>query len=93
MNASWEHNFKPYLGQRVTLNAAGYQELGLRSKEAFDQAQEMRIIAFENINADAPPDSPEIWVVQVDKPLIDMFLIDTTMLTPLDDRSGYAIVI
>jgi hypothetical protein len=68
--------FKPHVGQKVKLNAAGFRELRLDSEEAFEQARDMTITAFENINEGANWAEP-IWVVQVDKPLINRFLLDT----------------
>lgn len=63
------------VGQRVKLNAHGYSMLRLDSAEAHEAAKDLVVTYMENIGyADAP-----IWSMDVDSPLINMFLLDSTM--------------
>lgn len=88
------NNFKPYVGQKVRLNDFGYYQIdGIRSREAFKQAENMIITDFENINAYSPLVTPPIWAINVDQPEINMFLLDTTMVTPLEGLTGEARVL
>ena len=68
---------KPTVGQRVCLNDEGYDRLGLRSREAIKQSQNMTITEVENINAGTS--SPPIWMIEVDQPEINFFLLDASM--------------
>lgn len=72
-------NTKPSIGQRVRLNDCGYQGLHLTSAEAMRQSTDMRITDVENIGY---PERP-IWAIDVDQPLINMFLLDASMVDPL----------
>jgi hypothetical protein len=74
-------NTKPTIGQRVCLNNTGYDRLWLRSREAIKQSQNMRITDVENINAGTG--SEPIWMIEVDQPLIDFFLLDSSMVDPI----------
>ena len=71
-------NIKPYVGQKVRLNDIGYDELRLSSREAFKQAEKLTIRYVENIGYEDAP----IWAIDVDQPLIDMFLLDSRMVEP-----------
>ena len=71
----------PYVGQKVRLNDAGYQACPLRSRDAHKQADNMTITAVENINAGRS--STPIWCIDVDQPLINIFLLDATMVDPV----------
>lgn len=86
--------FKPYIGQKVRLNDYGYRHIGgIQSREAAKQAENMTITGFENMNANAPPGSPPIWAIDVDQPEINVFLLHSDCVTPLEGRTGYAVVL
>lgn len=82
--------FKPHVGQLVRLNDSGYANVGIRSQEAAKQAERMRITSFHNINDGAAPGTPPIWVIEVDQPMMNVYLLDTSMVTPLEGHSGRA---
>lgn len=87
------NNFKPYVGQKVRLNDEGYSQIGVRSREQAKAAENMTITRFANLNEKAPPGSDEIWMIKVDQPLMDMFMLDTTMVEPTEGLSGEARVL
>lgn len=69
----------PHVGQRVQLNKVGYATLHLTSNEAHEQAKRMVITDVENLgHAHAP-----IWAIEVDQPLINIFLLDSSMVDPI----------
>lgn len=78
--------WKPYLNQRVKLSRKGYAELKLNTPEAYEASKSMRITSFENLGYDHEP----IWVVTVDAPEINIFMLSTDLLEPLDGLSGWA---
>ena len=67
------------VGQRVKMNAFGYEELRLGSLEAFEASKDLTLTYIKNIGT---PDAP-IWDVEVDNPLINMFLLEGNMFEPL----------
>lgn len=69
----------PKIGQRVKLNRKGFSSLRLDSEEAFAQAMNMQVMALENMGTEREP----IWAVEVDQPLINCYMLDSSMLTPL----------
>lgn len=73
-------NTKPYVGQHVKLRRETYKELKLDSIEAFEQSKHM-IITYvgENIGYDHEP----IYVIHVNQPLINHFLLDASMVDPI----------
>jgi hypothetical protein len=71
-------NTKPTVGQRVRLNDRGYADLHLTSAEAIRQSQDMRITGVENMGHPRAP----IWAIDVDQPLIDMFMLHADMVDP-----------
>jgi hypothetical protein len=73
-------NTKPYIGQRVRLNDVGYRDLHLTSADAIRQSTEMRITGVENMGGRGGPD---IWAIDVDQPLIDMFMLHAGMVDPI----------
>jgi hypothetical protein len=70
-------NTVPVVGQRVRLNNTGYDRLWLRSREAIKQSQNMAIMSVENLNSGTS--SEPIWLIEVDQPEIDFFLLDASM--------------
>lgn len=64
------------IGSVVRLKAEEYQYLHLTSPEAFEQAKKMHITKIENING---PKDPPIFVIEVAEPLMNQFLLDTSM--------------
>lgn len=75
----WDGAFKPHVGQKVKLNRVGFAELKLESEEAFEQAKNMTIIGVENLGDAYEP----IWSIDVNQPLINQFMLDTSMVQPL----------
>lgn len=74
--------WKPSVGDIVKLSAYGYHTLALQSHEAFEQAERMRVNRVENVGTDSEP----IWVVEVDQPLINRFILESTMLENITIR-------
>lgn len=74
-----EETFQPIVGMHVKLSAESFKRLWLDSEEAFKQAQSMRITYVENIGYESEP----VWLVEVDQPLINKFLLEASMLKPL----------
>lgn len=73
-------NSRPYVGQHVKFNREAYKDLKLDSIEAFEQSKHMIITEVgENIGYDNEP----IYVIQVNRPLINRFLLDASMVEPL----------
>lgn len=66
---------RPIVGQRVRLNDFGYESLHLTSAEAIRQSQDMRITHVENMGTASCP----VWAVDVNQPLINMFLLHAEM--------------
>lgn len=66
---------RPIVGQRVRLNDAGYESLHLTSAQAIRQSQDMRITRVENMGTTSNP----IWAIDVNQPLINMFLLHAEM--------------
>jgi hypothetical protein len=73
-------NTKPFVGQRVRLNDVGYRDLHLTSADAIRQSTDMRITGVENM---AVRGGPPIWAIDVDQPLIDMFMLHAGMVDPI----------
>ena len=67
------------VGQRVKMNAFGYEELRLGSLEAFEASKCLTITYVNNIGTEDQP----IWDVDVDNPLINMFLLESSMFEAL----------
>ena len=67
------------VGQRVKMNAFGYEQLTLRSLEAFEASKSLTITFINNIGTNDAP----IWDVEVDSPLINMFMLEGSMFEPL----------
>ncbi len=67
------------VGQKVKTSAFGYQQLKLDSLEAFEASKCLTITYVNNIGTHAVP----IWDVDVDNPLINMFLLESSMFEPL----------
>ncbi|MBZ6396985.1 MULTISPECIES: hypothetical protein [Pantoea] len=65
-----------HIGQRVRMSAFGYSVLRLDSADAFEASKNLVITYIKNIGH---PDAP-IWDVDVDNPLISMFLLEASML-------------
>jgi len=73
-------NTKPYVGQRVKLNREAYKDLRLNSPEAYEESKDMIITEVgDNIGYDHEP----IYVIRVNRPLLDIFLLDASMVDPL----------
>jgi hypothetical protein len=63
-------NGPPTIGQRVRLNPTGMRQIGgLTSWEMTEQARAMRVVDVEQMG-------PSVWAVEVDQPLINMFLLN-----------------
>jgi hypothetical protein len=73
-------NTKPFIGQRVRLNDVGYRDLHLSSAEAIRQSTDMRITGVENMGGRGGED---IWAIDVDQPLIDMFVLHAGLVDPI----------
>lgn len=69
----------PYVGQHVTLSRSGYVDLSLDSREAFEQAKDMVITGVEQVGYHHDP----VYVIHVNAPLINMFLLESSMLKPI----------
>lgn len=67
------------VGQRVKMSAFGYKQLTLDSLEAFEASKCLTITYINNIGTNKAP----IWDVDVDNPLINMFLLEGSMFEPL----------
>ena len=67
------------VAQRDKMNAFGYEELRLGSLEAFEASKCLTITYVNNIGTEDQP----IWDVDVDSPLINMFLLEGNMFEPL----------
>ena len=72
---------KPHVGMRVRLSNRALRDLHLQSWEEIDQAREMRIMGYTDINAGSGAEP--IWQVLVDKPLINRFILDMSMMEVL----------
>lgn len=64
-----------YVGQRVKLSDFGYSVLNLPSAAAHQAAQDLTITQIDNVGYLSDP----VWAVEVDKPEINMFLLESTM--------------
>jgi hypothetical protein len=73
-------NTKPFIGQRVRLNDLGYTDLHLTSAQAIAQSTNMRITEVEDM---AVRGGPPIWAIEVDMPLINMFLLHAGLVDPI----------
>jgi hypothetical protein len=73
-------NTKPFIGQRVRLSDVGYRHLHLTSAEAIRQSTDMRITGVENMGGRGGAD---IWAIDVDQPLIDMFMLHAGLVDPI----------
>lgn len=67
------------VGQRVKMSAFGYKQLRLDSLEALEASKCLTITYINNLGTDTAP----IWDVDVDNPLISMFLLEGRMFEPL----------
>ena len=67
------------VGQKVKMSAFGYKQLTLDSLEAFEASKCLTITFITNIGTNDAP----IWDVDVDSPLINMFLLEANMFEPL----------
>lgn len=63
------------VGQRVRMSDYGYSVLHLTSEAAHQAAQDLKITSIDNLGYDREP----IWAVEVDKPEINMFLLEAQM--------------
>lgn len=73
-------NTKPTVGQRVRLNDHGLDAIWCKTQEAIKQAQAMTITHVDDESMTEPEDT---WLIEVDQPIINQFLIDHTMVDPL----------
>lgn len=63
---------KPYIGQLVTLNDEGIEQInGLRSRDAIKQSLKMKITTIEYIETS----DSDIYLIEVDQPLINEYMI------------------
>lgn len=73
----------PYVGQKVTLNEYGMKQIGgLKTRDAFKQSQDMTIMAVDNVVLTVSK-GINVFDIEVDKPEINMFLLDNLMVDPL----------
>lgn len=68
------------VGQRIKLNDKGFRQITLRSHQDFLDSQDLTVTTIFDINAGSGQES--IWVVQVDKPSINKFLLSADMFSP-----------
>jgi hypothetical protein len=67
------------IGQKVRLNDYGIGEIKIGSLQDFKDSQNLVVTKIKNIGYSHDP----IWVMHVDKPDINKFMLDSTMFAPL----------
>lgn len=67
--------WKPKVGDKVELSREGYRSLHLDSPEAIRDATNLTITYVENVGTASDP----IWVVEVDSPHVNRFMLESKM--------------
>lgn len=72
------HSFPPFhVGQRVKMSAFGYTQLRLDSIEAFEASKDLVITNIQGM-------ALGVWAIDVNNPLINMFLLEAEMFEPFE---------